>query len=122
MRTNAIAEKSKAFALVAIRDARYLQEEKKEYVLSRQFIRSATSVGANVREATQGFSRKDFRAKMSIALKEACETEYWLELLYESGYLPQERFQPAYNACKELIRILTAIVKTTEPTQETTTN
>ncbi len=87
----------------------------KEFVLSKQILRSGTSIGANIREALRGQSRPDFRAKMNIALKEACETEYWLELLYESEYIDQPSYQSMTNDNLELIRILTSIVKNTEP-------
>ncbi len=84
---NIIVVKSKAFALKSIKLYRYLIDEKREYVLSRQFLRSATSIGANVKEAIRGQSNADFGAKMNIALKEASETEYWLELMQESEYI-----------------------------------
>ena len=90
---------------------KYLCAEKSEYVMSKQILRSGTSIGANVREAIRGQSRADFGAKMNIALKEACETEYWLELLYKTDYIEKEQYESIYNDCKEIIRILTAIVK-----------
>ena len=107
---NIIVVKSKNFALKAIKLYRYL--EKREYVLSRQFLRSATSIGANVKEAIRGQSNADFGAKMNIALKEASETEYWLELLQESEYTT-EKEEYILNDCRELIKILMSIVKTT---------
>jgi four helix bundle protein len=82
--------------------------------LSKQILRSGTSIGANVKEALRGQSRPDFRAKMSIALKEASETEYWLELLYESEYIDEKSYSSIINDNIEIIRILTRIVKTTE--------
>ena len=85
--------------------------ERKEYVLSKQVLRSGTSIGANVKEALRGQSRPDFRSKMSIALKEASETEYWLELLHESGYIDDKSFQSIYNDNLEIIKIITRIVK-----------
>ena len=109
---NIIIVKSKAFALKAIKLYRYLVDEKREYVLSRQFLRSATSIGANVKEAIRGQSNADFGAKMNIALKEASETEYWLELLQEGEYTT-EKEEHILNDCRELIRILMSIVKTT---------
>ena len=84
---NVIVEKSKSFALRIIRLYRYLCGEKNEYILSKQLLRSGTSIGANVKEAIRGQSKADFYAKMNISLKEASETEYWLELLHESGYI-----------------------------------
>ncbi len=109
---NIIVVKSKAFALKAIKLYRYLVDEEREYVLSRQFLRSATSIGANVKEAIRGQSDADFGAKMNIALKEASESEYWLELLHDSGYISIEKAEDILNDCREVIRILMAIVKT----------
>ena len=109
---NAIVEKSKEFALRIIRLSSYLSEERHEYVLSRQILRSGTSVGANIREATRGQSRADFYTKLTVALKEADETAYWLELLHESGYIGKDAFESMYQDCQELIRLLTAITRT----------
>ena len=109
---NEIAEKSKRFALCVIRLAQYLQSEKKEYVLSKQLLRSGMSIGANVREAIRAQSDADFYAKLSIALKEADETAYWLELLVESAYIGSDAFDRVYADCEELIRLLVAITKT----------
>ena len=83
----------------------------KEYVMSKQVLRSGTSIGANVKEALRGQSRADFRAKMNIALKEASETEYWLELLHESDYISEEQYQSIIADNIEIIKILTSIVK-----------
>lgn len=109
--SNPVLEKSKAFALLIISLYRYLTEEKKEYILSKQLLRSGTSIGANVREAVHGQSKADFYSKMFISLKETAETEYWLELLHESGSLEDRLFEGAYSDCKELLSILTAITK-----------
>jgi len=109
---NVIVVKSKAFALRIIKMYKYLCDEKKEFVLSKQVLRSGTSIGANVKEGVRGQTKPDFYAKLNISLKEASETEYWLELLHESNYLPENDFQSIYNDCKELIKILTAITKT----------
>ena len=109
---NVIAIKSKEFAVRIIRLARYLQEEKREFVLSKQLLRSGTSIGANVREAIRGQSRADFISKMNIALKESAETEYWLELLHETDYLSSKEFETVYADSKEILRILMSIVKT----------
>lgn len=81
---NVVVTKSKLFALKTIRLYQYLSERKREYVMSKQLLKSGTSIGANVKEAIRGQSKADFYAKMNIALKECSETEYWLELLYES--------------------------------------
>jgi four helix bundle protein len=111
MAQSIIQEKSFAFALETIRLYQRLQE-KHEFVLSKQLLRSGTSIGANVEEAHAGQSRKDFLAKMSIASKEARETRYWLRLL-QSSKLVGVDFSDSLNKVEELVRILTAIVKTT---------
>ena len=112
MKDNVIVDKSKAFAVRIIKLYKFLCDEKKEYVLSKQILRSGTSIGANVKEAIRGQSKADFYAKMNIALKEASETEYWLELLHETGYLSEQQFQSIYPDCQELLKILTSITKT----------
>lgn len=111
---NVIVDKSKAFALRIIRLYKYLTETKKEFVLSKQVLRSGTSIGANVKEGIRGQSKADFYAKMNIALKEASETEYWLELLHESDYLTdqEKEFESLYQECQEVLRILMSITKT----------
>ena len=116
MKESIIKDKSKDFALRIIKMYKYLTLSApiKEYVLSKQVLRSGTSVGANVKEALRGQSRPDFRAKMNIALKEACETEYWLELVFESDYIDESSYSSIINDNRELIKILTMIVKNTE--------
>lgn len=109
---NIVSDQSKAFALRIIKLYRFLNDEKHEYILSKQVIRSGTSIGANVKEAVRGQSKADFYAKMSIALKEASETEYWLELLHESDYIPDDAFNSIYADCQELLRLLMSITKT----------
>ena len=109
---NAIESKSKAFALRIIRLSKYLREKKKEYVLSKQVLKSGTSIGANVKEALRGQSKPDFYAKLYIALKEASETEYWLELLKESDYIEGDHFASIYGDCQEIIKLLVSITKT----------
>lgn len=108
---NPIVHKSKAFAIRIIETYRNLTENKREFVLSRQLLRSGTSIGANVREAMRGQSSPDFYAKLTISLKEADETAYWLELLSESGYLDRDEFNSIYKDCDEIIRILVSITK-----------
>ena len=108
---NLIAEKSKSFALRIIKLYKYLSTEQKEFVLSKQILRSGTSIGANVREAIRGQSSADFYAKMNISLKEAEETLYWLELLHESGYIETSHFDSIYADCKSVTKILMAITK-----------
>ncbi len=88
--------------------------KEKEYILSKQLLRSGTSVGANVREGQQAQSRKDFISKLSIALKEAHETDYWLDILHDSDMLDKIAWSGAKNNLTELTRILTSIVKTTK--------
>ena len=91
-----------------------MRDEKKEYVLSKQLLRSGTAVGALIREAEFGQSLADFRSKMSIALKEANETDYWLNLLKDTGYLNEKLFQSISEDCIELIKMLISTVKTTK--------
>ena len=119
MKDNAIEVKSKHFAIRVIRLYQFLTQEKKEYVLSKQLLRSGTSIGANVREAVQGFSRSDFLYKMSIALKECSETCYWLELLHETEYLSPSQYNSIYDDASELLRLLTSIVKSTKLSETT---
>jgi len=107
---NIIDEKSFSFAVKIVRLCRLLQKQM-EFVLSKQLLKSGTSIGANVAEARQAQSRPDFLSKMNIALKECSETKYWLRLLKESDCLTESEQEPVYNDCIELERILTAIVK-----------
>jgi TIGR02436 family protein len=111
MKDNIIVNKSRGFAIRIIRLYQYLLSDKKEYILSKQLLRSGTSIGANVKEAIQGQSKKDFIAKMQISLKEASETEYWLDLLHETDYLDENQFISINNDCIELIKLLTSIIK-----------
>ena len=112
MKENIIKDKTKNFALRIIKLYKYLVSEKKEQVLSKQILKSGTSIGANVKEGIVAYSKPDFYSKMSIALKEANETEYWLELLHESDYIENEAVESIYNDCKEIIKILMSISKT----------
>ena len=109
---NIIVDKSKSFAIRVIKLYKYLVEEKREFVLSKQLLRSGTSIGANIKEAVRGQSKADFAAKMNIALKEVSETEYWLELLHETDFLTDQQFDSIYSDCHALIKILMSIVKT----------
>lgn len=111
---NVIEQKSKAFALRIISLYQWLSTQKHEYVLSKQVLRSGTSIGANVKEGVRAQSTPDFISKLSIALKEAEETEYWLELLHESNILEQDLYDSVYSENKELLKILTSIIKTTK--------
>ena len=109
-----VAYKSLEFAVRVVKLYSYLSEQKQEYVMSKQLLRSGTSIGANIREGTYGQSRKDFINKMSIALKETAETEYWIELLYRTEHLTTEQYESIQKDCKELARMLTAIVCNTK--------
>ena len=109
---NASVDKSFEFAVRIVKLYKYLVQEHKEYVLSKQLLRCGTSIGANVAEAQRGQSKADFTAKMSIALKEANETEYWLKLLYRTEYLNQSQYTSMNADIQELIGILMAICRT----------
>ena len=108
-----IGDKAYAFALLIISIYKELKT-KNEFILSKQIIRSGTSVGANVNEAISAESKKDFVHKLSISLKEARETAYWLNLLKDSDYINQEIFNKSNNDCEELIKILSSIILTTK--------
>ncbi len=110
---NTVVRKSKDFAIRCVNAYKFLSEQQHEYVMSRQMLKSGTSIGANVKEAIRGQTKPDFGAKMNIALKEASETEYWIELLGETGYLDGKMTESLLADCVELLRLLTAIVKTT---------
>lgn len=112
MKENVIKEKSYKFALMVIELNKYLVQ-RKEFVLSGQLLRSGTSIGANVEEAMAGQSRADFLSKMSIASKEARESNYWLRLLRDSNTCDEIRLRPVLLESEDLINILTSIVKTT---------
>ena len=116
MKESIVKDKTKSFALRIIKLYKYLTlvSDMKEYVMSKQILRCGTSIGANVKEALRGQSKADFRAKMNIALKEASETEYWLELLHESDYISEEQFQSLIADNIEIIKILTSIVKNSD--------
>ena len=114
MSKGAILTKSKDFAVRIIKLTRYLQEDKHEYVLSKQILRSGTSIGANARESNNAQSRADFLSKLSIALKEADETQYWLELLVESDIINKSQFESLNDNLTEIIAMLTVSIKTTK--------
>lgn len=113
---NTAREKSKRFAVRIVKLYQYLRDEKREYVLSKQLLRSGTSIGANLAEAECAISRKDFLSKVYIALKECAETKYWLELLHETDYLSEDAYQSIYGDCEELRRMLSATTKTINST------
>ena len=112
MEENMIVEKSFEFAVRIVNLCKFLRNEHQEYILSKQIMRSGTSIGANVSEAQRGQSKADFAAKMNIALKEANETQYWLKLLYRTEYISQMQYERINADMSELLRILTAICKT----------
>ncbi|MDP2415597.1 four helix bundle protein [Daejeonella sp.] len=107
-----VATKSYCFAIRVVAIYKLLVEDKKEYVISKQLLRSGTAIGALVREAHHAQSRADFVHKMNVALKEANETAYWISLLNDTGYLSIEIFSSLSNDCDELLRLLVKIVKT----------
>lgn len=109
---NIIQTKSYEFSIKVVNLYRFLSEEKREYVLSKQLLRSGTSIGANVEEGIGGQSAKDFFAKLNIAYKEARESHYWLRLLKDTGYLEVEKATEYINDCDELLRIIGSIIKT----------
>ena len=118
MSKGAILTKSKDFAVRIIKFTRYLQEEKKEFVLSKQILRSGASIGANTRERKNAQSKADFVNKLSIALKEADETQYWLELLYESDIVDKTMYNSLNNDLKEIIAIITSSIITAKNNQK----
>ena len=111
---NNIYEISKAFAVRMVNLYNYLTDNRKEFVMSKQLLRSGTSIGANVFEGKQAQSRADFASKMSIALKEASESGYWIDLPYDTHYLSESEYQSLFSDCKRIIAVLTKIVKSTK--------
>jgi len=114
MKTNLIKEKSFAFALRIVKCFKYLKTEQQEYVLSKQLLRSGTAIGALVRESEHAESKADFIHKLSIALKETNETEYWLDLLHQSDYLDKSAYDSISADCVELLKMLTSIIKSSK--------
>lgn len=114
MKDGGIQVKSFAFAVRVVNLYKHLCSDKKEFVLSKQLLRSGTAIGALVREAEQAESKPDFVHKMAIALKEANETEYWILLLRETGYLNPNEAESIINDNKELLKMLTSIIKSTK--------
>ncbi|MBO4488302.1 MAG: four helix bundle protein [Bacteroidales bacterium] len=113
-RQSAVGDKSLAFAKRVAKLYRYLFDQKKEIILSKQILRSGTSIGANIREGLYAQSRKDFISKMSIALKEASETDYWLEVLLSAEYLSEKEYSSLKMDNDEILKLLTSIIKTTK--------
>ena len=115
--SNVLDQKSLLFALRIIRAYKYLMNEKQEFIMSKQLLRSGTAIGALVREAEFAESKNDFIHKLSISLKEANETDYWLTLLHESDYIDEESYLSIQSDCKELIKLLVSIIKKTKGNQ-----
>ena len=109
-----VREKAFRFAVRIVKLCEYLRQEKKECILSKQLLRSGTSIGANLSEAKEGQSRSDFLSKNAIALKEASETDYWLRLLHATEYLTDAEYDSIIQDCRELERIMTSSVRTTK--------
>jgi len=114
---NNVYDLSKAFAIRVVKLFNYLVDNKKEYVMSKQLLRSGTSIGANVFEGKNAQSRADFTNKMNIALKEASESGFWIDLLHDTQYISDKEYESIFADCKRLIAVLTKIVKATKPQQ-----
>ncbi len=114
MKGNVLLEKSFAFSIRTVSAYKFLVEDKKEYVLSKQFLRSGTSIGANAEEAVGGQSRPDFIAKLSIAYKEARETKYWIRLLHATDYFEKPQAEGLLSDVEELLKIIGKIQVTTK--------
>ena len=112
MKENILLDKSFDFAVRIVNLYKHVTNNKKEYILSKQLLRSGTSIGANVTEAQRGQSKADFTAKMAIALKEAYETEYWLRLLYKTEYMNGNEYDSIHKDIEEIISLLISICKT----------
>lgn len=112
MDENLIEKKSFEFAIAIVRACKKISQEKKEYVLTKQLLRSGTSIGANIAEAQHAQSKADFISKISIAQKEANETKYWIRLLYATQFMNKEMYDYLNAKVLELLRIISAIVKT----------
>ena len=115
---NFVAVKSMYFSVRMVRLYHFLTVNKKEYILSKQALRSGTSIGANITEAENAFSKREFLAKMYIAFKECAETEYWLELLFETGLLNENEYQSITEDCTEINKLLSSITKTVKDNKE----
>jgi len=112
-KANVVYEKAYEFAIRMVKAYQYLTKEKKEFVLSKQLLRSGTSIGANISEANGAVSKADFSNKISIAYKECLETKYWISLLHDTGFINQNTFESIYTAGDEIGKILFSILKTT---------
>ena len=113
MKENVVFAKSKEFSVRIVNLYRYLQEDKKEYVMSKQLLRSGTSIGANIAESECAISEKDFLSKLYIAFKECAETQYWIDILFETSYMNAQEYESITADCTELKKLLSSITKTT---------
>ena len=109
---NILKSKSYSFAIRIVKLSQYLQNEKREFVLSKPILRSGTAIGALIREAEYGQSKTDFIHKLTIALKEANETSYWINILKDTGYIDDKLFKSLLKDCEELLKLLTTSIKT----------
>ncbi len=116
---NVVVQKSYAFSLRCVKLYKYLCSRDGNYIIGKQLLRSGTSIGANVREALRAQTRPDFITKLNVALKEASETEYWIELLRDSDYISSSQAESMLTDCVELIKILTSIVKKSKENSDT---
>ena len=112
MKENVLKIKSYSFAIRIVKLSQFLQNDKKEFVLSKQLLRSGTAIGALIREAEYAQSKTDFIHKLSIALKEANETEYWINILKDTGYIDEKLFESLLNDCQEILKLLVSSIKT----------
>ena len=112
MKENILIDKSIDFAARIIKLCKFLEDSKKEHIISKQIIRSGTSIGANINEAQYGNSKADFVSKLHISLKETAETEYWLRLLFKSDYIDNKMFDSLLNDCLEVKKILISSINT----------
>jgi four helix bundle protein len=118
LKDNILLDKSFAFAVRIVNLYKYLCDEKKEYTLSKQLLRSGTSIGANINESQDAQSTNDFISKLSISLKEARESKYWIELLKETNYLTDKEAENILEDLIEVIKLLVSIIKTTKKNNE----
>ncbi|MBO6585442.1 MAG: four helix bundle protein [Gracilimonas sp.] len=113
MRGNNLYEKAYAFAVRIVKAYQFLSSDKKEFIISKQLLKSGTSIGANIAEANGGISKADFSAKLSISYKECLETKYWLSLLKDTDFIDEKLYNSMYEDADELAKILFSILKTT---------
>jgi len=114
MRANVVKEKSFDFAVKIVRLCQSLQQRREGRAIYEQLFKSGTSIGANIHEAQESQSKKDFIAKLQISIKEAAETEYWLKLMYHTDYINNQVYEDLNKDCKELLKLLTAIIKSSK--------